>query len=72
MLRPFNARVQELANGDFPNCSKMAAKAKQTSDELVCRYGHVLALNDLYSALRLKEEDVLSVMVTGSHLLADV
>ena len=47
----------------------MAAKASsQSSDVVLCRGGHVLALNDLYTALRLSEADVLSVLVAGSHL----
>lgn len=48
----------------------MAAKANdhQTSGELVCCSGHVLAARELYTALRLSEEDVLSVLVSGSHL----
>lgn len=47
----------------------MAAKvSSQSSDVLLCQSCHVLALNDLYTALRLSEADVLSVLVAGSHL----
>ena len=47
----------------------MAAKTtRRSSDGLLCPRGHVAALNDLYTALRLNEEDVLSVLVGGSHL----
>ena len=56
-------------NGDFPICSKMAAKAKRPSRGLLaCNCGHLLSLDDLYGVLRLSEEEVLSVLVTGSHL----
>ena len=47
----------------------MAAKAKSpTHGLLACNCGHLLSLDDLYGVLRLSEEEVLSVLVTGSHL----
>lgn len=47
----------------------MAAKAKSPSHGLLaCNCGHLLSLDDLYGVLRLREEEVLSVLVTGSHL----
>ena len=50
----------------------MASKAKSPSQPphglLACNCGHLLSLEDLYGVLRLSEEEVLSVLVTGSHL----
>ena len=48
----------------------MAAKAKRPASRglLACNCGHLLSLDDLYGVLRLSEEEVLSVLVTGSHL----